>query len=249
MILKCAQSYLLRTTYNVSGPAPADEIMAGFEGDSIEGTAVEAPRTRVELPEAIAGLFARAEDLDPLSWRRNEVEARVFGGDGAVLLDEVRRVKLELEGWLEKHEPKDAVVVDEQPSEARVDDRVGPSGEHPASMDIDAEPGEVLEPDDADDPQPLPEPDKLGGIPPSEPDDEPDALAARYRDDLGFQQQVDVLVERRMDLEAARDDADRLEKADELNAELDVVEQELRKLGVPDGWVPPASGDQSTFDV
>lgn len=114
MAIKAAVSYILRITYGVNGPVPADEVGAGLNfGDAtVSGGAVTEPEAS-PLPERIRGLFAEAHGLDPKSWRENEVRARIFGADGEVLIDSLRRVEHELVEWLEQNRPADAEVVDE----------------------------------------------------------------------------------------------------------------------------------------
>jgi hypothetical protein len=116
MIVKCAISYIARTTYGVSGAVPIDEVNGGLalpgDGGVIDTTAADAPPA---LPEGLSMLVARAYAVDPRSWRPNEVLARLpepgdRGFDAAV-----KKVMAELEAWLAENEPQDAVVVEDAP--------------------------------------------------------------------------------------------------------------------------------------
>lgn len=218
MIVKCAQSYLLRTTYNVSGPAPADEIMVGFDPSTdVESTATEEP---LDLPEEIGALFARASAIDPLSWPRNEVEARIFQPDGTPDPNGVRKVRVELEAWLEENAPAegetpapDLAEVDEsEPVDADVveDEAPAPVDEPPQETtgpSEDVTPPSVEEPADAPAEEPAEEPA------PDSP--ELDGLRARGRD----------LMDR---LNAAPQGT---REQEELDEELEQVEGRIRELG------------------
>jgi hypothetical protein len=115
MIIKCAQSYLLRTTYGVSGAVPFDEVSVGFvpPSDTIDASASDAPT--VEMPPELSMLVARAYAVDSKSWRPNEVLARLPEPDDKNFGAMVKQIAAELEAWLAENEPTDAVVVDPQP--------------------------------------------------------------------------------------------------------------------------------------
>jgi hypothetical protein len=132
MILKCMVSYLTRTTYGISGPTPIDEIKGGLElpDGVVEGTA----REREQLPERIVDLFERARSIDPQSWRRNEVLARVVGAEGEVMEDEVIKLEKELRGWLEQNEPPEAEVVEEPTPEPAPEPVDSDGAEHIAAL-------------------------------------------------------------------------------------------------------------------
>ena len=101
MIVKCAQSYLLRTTYNISGATPFDEVSVGFDPNATDSTATEIVAV---LPEPLEGMLARAIDVDPKSWKRNEVEARVLDVEGKAIPGQVRKVQGEMAEWLEEND-------------------------------------------------------------------------------------------------------------------------------------------------
>jgi hypothetical protein len=110
MIVKCAQSYVLRTTYGIAGPAPADELAVGFDATS---TAVEDTEpAAAALPDAIVALFERAHALDPKTWRDNELLARLPDPGDDTFVPAVDGIVAELTGWLAAHEPEDADVVE-----------------------------------------------------------------------------------------------------------------------------------------
>lgn len=136
MSIKCAVSYLLRTTYGISGAAPADELAVGLEAD---GSPAVGDTPQVEndaLPAEVRALFERTRAVDSLAWRENELRARLDGTD--VAYDELVG---ELKGWLDSHEPADAEVVpdDEPEAEAEVE------GEPEAAPEVE---GESLSPND-----------------------------------------------------------------------------------------------------
>jgi hypothetical protein len=204
MIVKCATSYIARTTYGISGPVPADEVNGGLalpsdgpDAGVIEGRAAEGSL----LPGDLADMVARAHALDPKAWRENEVLARL---DGTPEVEQA--VRVELAAWLDEHEPEEAEVVDEAGG--------------PAS---DATNGHTIE------------------------DEERRAeVQARYESDEEWRTKVDVLLHRRADLEASASEMSAPNSASEdINAELDVIDQELDALGVPRGWMPVAEGQAS----
>jgi hypothetical protein len=154
MLVKCAQSYILRTTYGVNGAVPADEINAGIElpPDSQDMAVAAAAAPTLKLPDEIASLFDRAASLDPASWRRNEIEARIFTQEGDADPGLVRKLKGELEEWLAANEPTDAVVVEGDEGEK------GPQEPQESAQDddadvVDAEP--VAESDAPEEPEAL----------------------------------------------------------------------------------------------
>lgn len=111
MSVKCAMSYLLRTTYGVSGPVPFDEVSVGFDPEAGIGGADEHSEGEqvAPLPETIASLFERARDVDAHAFSEGELRARVMGATPASL----NQIEHELEEWLRENEPEDAVVVSE----------------------------------------------------------------------------------------------------------------------------------------
>lgn len=113
--------------------------------------------------------------------------------------------------------------------------------EHPAP-DPEPEDAEVVdgEPVDETAPAAVSDPDEIGTD-----------IQERYRTDEEWRSQVDVLLNRRADLEVAMDDAangsdDR--RVQEAADELDVVNGNLDALGVPGGWFP-VSDEQSQLEV
>ena len=213
MIVKCAVSYLLRTTYGVSGPTPADEVDAGFTppGQEPAQQAAAAGPSLDALPERVRDLFAQAADLDRLSWRLPEVLARITGPGGVTLDDEVRRLERDLIQWLGENKVTDAVVVDDGPSEAppapRAEQSATPAGEEvltPSAADVVADPNE------------------------------------RYRTDPEWRTRVDALLSSLLDVlgEGGELPADPL-----MEATARQLMQELENAGVPRGWMPPEDGD------
>ena len=112
MIVKCAVSYLLRTTYSISGPAPSDELNVGFI--TPDGEVIDERPQEPELPAEVAELVARAAEVDPKRWRANEVLARlpIAAQVGQEQYDAaIAQVRGELERWLEENEIADAEVI------------------------------------------------------------------------------------------------------------------------------------------
>jgi hypothetical protein len=244
MIVKCAQSYLLRTTYNISGAVPHDEVSVGFDA---EATATEVPARPMgqELPDAIMGLFKRAQRIDPLSWRLNEVEARVFDAAGEVLEDELRRVRLELHDWL--------VANDRDYDPRGHTDPAGPiTPADPVVEDADVvEPGEVGVSYGGEGPGRFGAGEQVAGangspVPPPVADADAgewyreacEAATQRFETDSEWAVAVRAKLSQVYDLEAALQG---LEGDDVVGVQGDLerCEQELEALGVPRGWQPP----------
>ena len=200
MIVKCATSYITRTTYGISGPVPADEINGGLAlpGDGPEAGVIEGRSAEGSLlPGDLGDLVARARVLDPKAWRENEVLARLDGTP-----ETEQAVREEIAAWLDEHEPEEAEVI----------------------ADAD-QAGQTLEDMEADAASPQ----------------------ARYESDEEWRTKVDVLLHRRVDLEAAAAETDRGDhpKADEISEELECIQADLDELGVPRGWMPAAEGQAS----
>jgi RecT family protein len=230
MLIKCAQSYLLRTTYNVSGPAPIDELMVGFH-EGGESTVVSEYQP---LPERIAALFERASGIDPLPWRRNEVEARVFGPDGSVLMDEVRRVEAELKAWLAANEPPDAEVASATSADQAVS--AAPAGESETFAASDVPEAEQA-PADAQEAVERAEAAEWWSR-------AAEVALGFWRTKPEWRAEVSGKLHRLADLEVEHETRrDGPEDLGMLVEEIDQVEGELERLGVPRGWRPPTDTD------
>jgi len=222
MIIKCATSYISRTTYGVAGPIPADEVGAGLALDQATGEMgpVEGENGKIAFPESIAPLIAHAHALDPQTWRPNEVFARLDGTKEAEA-----EVEAELREWLATNEPEDAEVVEDDGDEAAADPP-------PAEPEQDSPAGQSLEQVEG----------TVAG------DEARAAIEARWasrkKDDRAWREKVEVLFARHDELDAAADEVDG-DQATEILAELDHIEAELDTLGVPRGWQPVAEGQTS----
>jgi hypothetical protein len=217
MIVKCAMSYVLRTTYGVSGPVPYDEVSVGFNAaGSVDGSASEEraeARSPMEmLPDELRELVARASSLDPKSWRVNEVLARIDPDDATT----VRRVRLELEEWLRANTPVEAEVVD---AAVAVD---VPAVDVPDGVGGEKSGEQVVHPTFTY--------EQIAG-----------ALQEKWDAEPEWREQVGPLLERLSSLDAARDDATDQQHTD-IISEMDSIENELLDLGVPIDW-RPSSGD------
>jgi hypothetical protein len=233
MIVKCAQSYLLRTTYGISGAVPYDEVSVGFaSGAAVEGKARD--RLAVAIPDELRERFDRAAAIDPQSWRANEVHARVYDRDGEELPAEVRKVALELDEWLAANDRPDIVQGGDGPPPADV---VDPAAAEAAAAAVAAAAADELT------------------------DDERAALTSRYNAagepdapdrEREWRSKVDVLADRLHNVRIALD-ADALsdvglESDDEANTEIARLVADLERLGVPRSWSRPEKpGDQETL--
>lgn len=229
MIVKCAQSYLLRTTYNVTGAVPHDEVSVGFspQPHDAEGSATE--EQPAVLPQELELLLDRAIALDPKSWRRNEVEARVLSASGEVLPDEARKVARDVRDWLEG-EGVDVESIDGQPAREDEDRASGQAAREAEEEPVDAE---VVEESAA--------PTLAWTMP-------PESVLAKWEaePDSEWRQHVERLLERRDELERAEPETD--QHAADVAAELDAIGDELEgKRGVPRGWRPPPAPGQDSL--
>ncbi len=228
MIVKCAISYLLRVTYNVSGPAPYDEMVLNAGGPEpafgagpdagafVGGAASSAPEAA--LPDALVPLVTRAAAIDAERWDAEEVLARIPLPDQPGHDEAVAGITAELERFLAEHEVTDAEVIAEPPA------KKAPARKRAAA-------------------RPVPEPAPHTG--PAE------DLQERYEADEAFRTAVNPLLAKRMDLDAAldalhsahEDGASELpddvrEEIEPIRAALEQVVGELQQLGVPADWEP-----------
>ncbi|HZR08950.1 MAG TPA: recombinase RecT [Myxococcales bacterium] len=230
MIVKAATSYILRTTYGVSGPVPYDELGAGLDlpgsGDGPGGADVAVQ----PLEPQVAALWERIREVDPTAFSEGELRARSQGATPVQLANLVR----ELEGWLsEAGEITDAEVV-ETPTFTDRDDLafegVAITGEGVAeTFDLTGEEREIV-PDDS-----LPLSESYGVSAPeveAATDATWRAAQERWDTDEAWRTHISPFFDRYRELEA-------LNSPDpDVDAELHWIEQQLVTFGAPLGWRP-----------
>jgi hypothetical protein len=219
MMVKAATSYITRITYGVSGPVPFDELGAGLDLPGASGGLGAADVGDFQpLDPEIAPLYERIRDLDPTAFTEGVLRARTQGATPVQLA----QVKRELEQWLAENEPEDAVVVadDVSPSaEAAMAENGVEGAQEAVSGDVEPEAGEETGADWT-------------------------AAQARWESDATWRAQVHPFLERLTAIDELRENANEKQDA-ELVDELNWLDQQLTTLGVPLGWRPRSSGDDS----
>lgn len=191
--------------------------------------AIEAPRAAAEamqLPAELAELVQRAHAIDSRTWRANEVGARLPLPTDDSYQAAVDGLVREIKAWLDENEPQEAEVVsDDDAPDGDSEGEGGLSATVQAEVDsidaAEAEAGQSIE-------------DVENG-------DAATAAQERYDNDREWHDKVQVLLNRRLDLDAAGDDVEG-DQAARILEELEKVERELDHLGVPRGWLPKTDG-------
>jgi len=121
MLVKCAISYVLRTTYTISGAVPFDEMQAGAQFTTDGQPVPEAERTPevFPMPTELHELVERAFKIDQTAFRSKDVFARLPGDPETDSYKvAVKQLCTEIEEWLAEQGEVDAEaeeVVDAEP--------------------------------------------------------------------------------------------------------------------------------------